>query len=138
MFRHYREICFVFCIVLTACDQTEQLPESRVVTAPAQAPIQAPAQTPMRDHAQRTSVKTALPFETDFRNYQSLSGHRAFAVAKELGPRNKFTWAWSVAHLDQNLAEKSALKACQTSVRNLSRRGKCVLYAVNERQLIQF
>ncbi len=135
MVRHSREICFVFCVLLTACDQTQQLPESRVLTAPGQ---QAPSQTEMRDQAQRMSGKTALPFEADFRKYQSLSDHRAFAVAKELGPRNKFTWAWSVAHLDQNLAEKSALKACQASVRNLSRRGKCVLYAVNDQQLIQF
>ena len=80
--------------------------------------------------AQATRLPPALV--SDWQRYAGATGLRAFAVSKEPGYADKFIWAWSTGHPDQQTAEKSALLACQTSVRNLGRRGQCSLYAVND------
>ena len=114
--------------LLTSCSQTEGVGAVRSVTPP----------TSEVETKQPPLVQKSKPFEADYQVFRGLKGHKAFAVAREAGPGGKFTWAWSIDHPSQQIAEKSAQLACLTSVRNLGRRGHCALYAVNERKLVNF
>ena len=114
-----------------SCAQTEPLPQTG-----SNPEKQQPALEPERP-ALKVERKSNLPaaLTKDYQIYQSHTGEKAFAVAKEPGAATHFTWAWSVGHRGRQLAEKSALSSCQTSVRNLGRRGQCFLFAVNNQQL---
>jgi thiol-disulfide isomerase/thioredoxin len=62
------------------------------------------------------------PGQQAYREYQKADNHRAFAIA------SGGTWAWHAGADSPDIAEESAIDACQAHTRQ-----KCVLYASDER-----